>query len=73
VVVVDRSVGSIEATTFATVVAIDGRGSRLVGPDYPSPAFGSALHIERATGSSAVTATGRSLRYVGVPAVIACW
>ena len=46
VVVVDRSVGSITAKTFATVVAIDGRGSRVVGPDYPSPAFGAALHIE---------------------------
>jgi hypothetical protein len=50
VVVVDRSVGDIEAKTFATVVAIDGRGSRLVGPDYSSPAFGGALHIERVTG-----------------------
>jgi len=50
VVVVDRSVGSIEAKTYATVVAIDERGSRLVGPDYPSPAFGSALYIERVTG-----------------------
>jgi hypothetical protein len=50
VVVVNRSVGTIEAKTFATVVAIDGRGPRLVGPDYPSPAFGSALHIERVTG-----------------------
>jgi hypothetical protein len=50
VVVIDRSVGSITAKTFATVVAIDKRGSRLVGPDYPSPAFGAALHIERVTG-----------------------
>jgi len=49
VVVVDRSVGSITAKTFATVVAIDERGSRLVGPDYPSPAFGNALDIERVT------------------------
>jgi hypothetical protein len=50
VVVVDRSVGDLEAKTFATVVAIDERGSRLVGPDYPSPAFGNALDIERITG-----------------------
>jgi hypothetical protein len=49
VVVIDRSVGTIEAKTYATVVAIDERGSRLVGPDYPSPAFGAALHIERVT------------------------
>jgi len=49
VVVVDRSVGSITAKTFATVVAIDERGSRLVGPDYPSPAFGAALDIECVT------------------------
>lgn len=47
---IDRSVGSIEAKTFATVVAIDARGPRLVGPDYPSPAFGAALAIERVTG-----------------------
>jgi hypothetical protein len=50
VVVVDRSVGSIEAKTYATIVAIDERGPRLVGPDYPSPAFGAGLHIERVTG-----------------------
>jgi hypothetical protein len=45
VVVVDRSVGSIDAQTYATVVSIDERGSRLVGPDYPSAAFGAALDI----------------------------
>jgi hypothetical protein len=39
VAVVDRS---ITAKAFATAVAIDGRGSRLVGPDHPSAAFGSA-------------------------------
>jgi len=50
VVVVDRSVGSIEAKTYATVIVIDGRGSRLVGPDYPTPAFGKALDIESVTG-----------------------
>lgn len=50
VVVIDRSVGEITAKTFATVVAIDARGPRLVGPDYPSPAFGGALDIERVTG-----------------------
>jgi len=50
VVVVDRSVGEITAKTYATVVAIDERGSRLVGPDYPSAAFGASLLIDRVTG-----------------------
>jgi len=58
VVVIDRSVGSITAKTFGTVVAIDGRGARLVGPDYPSPAFGGALDIERVTGYERIV--GRS-------------
>lgn len=49
VVIVDRSVGSITAKTYATVVAIDERGPRLVGPDYPNAAFGAALDIERVT------------------------
>jgi hypothetical protein len=50
VVVVDRSVGSITAKTYATIVAIGERGPRLVGPDYPSPVFGAGLHIECVTG-----------------------
>jgi len=63
VVVVDRSVGSITAKAYATVVAIDGRGSRLVGPDYPSPAFGGALkgNIRRAVRSRLRTAVLRSV------------
>lgn len=39
---------------FATVAATDGRGSRFVGPDSPSPAFGLALHVVAAPGSKPV-------------------
>ncbi|WP_251342446.1 hypothetical protein [Haloplanus halophilus] len=35
--------------TYATVVAVDGRGPRLGGPDYPSPTYANALRIDRVT------------------------
>ncbi|QGX95944.1 hypothetical protein EI982_14710 [Haloplanus rallus] len=48
-VVVDRSIGEIHALTYATVVAVDGRGPRLGGPDYPTPTYANTLRIDRVT------------------------
>jgi hypothetical protein len=49
VIVIDRSVGELETRTFATVVAIGARGSRIVGPGYPVASYANALKIDGKT------------------------
>lgn len=49
VVIVDRSIGELEARSFVTVVGHSDRGPRVVGPDIPVLTYARSLKIEAIT------------------------